>query len=103
MWSTDIAVWMCTQVALACNLGSAPTLPIIQAAYDREIFEGSSLHDKGLRVLEAKCDAEGAGGRFLCQVTYLSTSDPTQRLYFDIVAVARKGAEWELKSGLCKR
>lgn len=69
----------------------------------RQIMAGSALHDKGLRVLEAKCDAEGADGQFLCQVTYLSISDPTQRLYFDIVVVARKGGEWELKSGLCKR
>jgi hypothetical protein len=53
-------------------------------------------------VLEAKCD-DGAAGRFLCQVTFLSNDDPDQRLYFDIVAVARTDAGWELKSGLCKR
>jgi hypothetical protein len=33
----------------------------------------------------------------------ISKSDPTERLYFDIVAVARVGDEWTLKSGLCKR
>ena len=29
--------------------------------------------------------------------------DPSEHLYFDIVAVARAGDAWELKSGLCKR
>jgi hypothetical protein len=40
---------------------------------------------------------------FLCEVTFISKSDPSERLYFDIVAVARTAAGWELKSGLCKR
>jgi tripartite-type tricarboxylate transporter receptor subunit TctC len=40
---------------------------------------------------------------FLCEVTFTSKDDPTERLYFDIVAVARAGDGWELKSGLCKR
>jgi hypothetical protein len=87
MWGTDIANCMCSQVTLACNRGAAPTMAVSQAAYDREISAGSTLHDQGLRVLETKCDAEGADGRFPCQVTYLSTRDPIQRLYFDIVAV----------------
>jgi hypothetical protein len=39
---------------------------------------------------------------FLCEVTFISKSDPAERLYFDIVAVARAGDDWELKSGLCK-
>ena len=29
--------------------------------------------------------------------------DPTKRLYFDIVVIARLGDEWTPKSGLCKR
>jgi hypothetical protein len=40
---------------------------------------------------------------FLCETTFISKGDSTERLYFDIVAVARKGDGWELKSGLCKR
>jgi hypothetical protein len=61
---------------------------VIQSAYEREASNGSKLHDRGLRVLEANCES-GAAGRFLCQVTFLSNDDPSQRLYFDIVAVAR--------------
>jgi hypothetical protein len=37
------------------------------------------------------------------EVTFISRSDPMERLYFDIVAVARASDGWELKSGLCKR
>jgi hypothetical protein len=36
-------------------------------------------------------------------VTFLSIDDPTQRLYYDVVIAARSGADWQLKSGLCKR
>jgi hypothetical protein len=100
---TDIAVWACAIVALECNVGAVPNLPSIQAAYDREVTSGSKLHDKGLKVLEAKCDDRRSDGRFLCQVTFMSTEDPSQRLYFDIVAVAPVPDGWELKSGLCKR
>jgi hypothetical protein len=92
--------WICALSALACN--AAPDAAVIQSAYEREAEAGSKLHDKGLQVLEAKCHDDKANG-FLCEVTFISKSDPTERLYFDIVAVARAGAGWALKSGLCKR
>ena len=53
-------------------------------------------------VLQTKCHDDSAD-KFLCEVTFISKSDPTERLYFDIVAVARASDGWELKSGLCKR
>ena len=90
-------------LALACCRDeTVPTAETIQTAYDRESSEGSRLHDRGLRLVGAKC-YPGAAGRYLCQVTFLSRSDPTERLYFDVIAVAREGAAWALKSGLCKR
>ena len=54
-------------------------------------------------VIEAKCHdypCKRAGDGFLCEVTFISTADPTERLYFDIVAVARSGDNWEFTSGL---
>jgi hypothetical protein len=92
--------WVCGLVAMSC--GSVPDIAAIQAAYDREASAGSALHDKGLQVLEAKCHDEKSD-KFLCEVTFVSKSDPTERLYFDIVAVARADNGWDLKSGLCKR
>jgi hypothetical protein len=89
-------------LGLSCGADAAPDRSIIQAAYDREQEAGSKLHDKGLRVLAAKCN-NGAVGRFLCQVTFTSRDDPNQRLFFDIVSVTRAGGRWELASGLCKR
>jgi hypothetical protein len=59
----------------------------IQTACEREASAGSTLHDKGLQVLQTKCHDDSAD-KFLCEVTFVSKSDPTERLYFDIVAVA---------------
>jgi hypothetical protein len=97
-------VWACSLVGLSCEGG--PTLSTIQSAYEREAASGSSLHDRGLRVLESKCHGsagEHAGEKFLCEVRFISNGDPTERLYFDIVAVTRTGNNWELTSGLCRR
>jgi hypothetical protein len=100
MW--DFVLWACALAALSCGVVAPPNVSIIQSAYEREASSGSTLHDKGLRVIEAACD-NPAEGKYLCQVTFLSNDDPDQRLYFDIVAVARNDRGWELKSGLCKR
>ena len=101
MWTAGFILWACALVGISCG-GSTPNVTVIQSAYKREAANGSKLHDRGLRVLEANCES-GAAGHFLCQVTFLSKDDPDQRLYFDIVAVARTDKGWELESGLCKR
>jgi hypothetical protein len=98
MWQA--LVWACSLVGLSCN--SVPDMAAIQTAYEREASSGSNLHDKELRVLRAKCHDDSTD-RFLCEVMFISNSDPSERLYFDIVAVARTGDGFELKSGLCKR
>ena len=92
--------WMCALGAIFCP--AAPDAVVIQSAYDREASAGSKLHDKDLQVLQTKChDISGDG--YLCEVTFISKADPTGRLFFDIVAVARAADGWELKSGLCRR
>lgn len=98
MWQA--MVWACSLVALSC--ASEPDISSIQRAYEREASAGSALHDRGLKVIRAKCHDDSAD-KFLCEVTFISAGDQTERLYFDIVAVARVGNAWELKSGLCKR
>jgi hypothetical protein len=85
---------------MSCN--AAPDLTTIQTAYEREAAAGSKLHDKDLKVLQAKCHDDSKAS-YLCEVMFTSTTDTNERLYFDIIAVARKGGGWELKSGLCKR
>ena len=103
MW--QVAGWLCALVAVSC-CKPAPDIAVIQSAYEREASSGSALHDKGLQVLQARCHDAGTNSStsgFLCEVTFLSKADPEQRLYFDIVAVARANDRWELKSGLCKR
>jgi hypothetical protein len=96
----SVTLWVCSLVGLSCD--SIPNVSMVQTAYEREASAGSSLHDKGLKILKAKCH-DNAGGRFLCEVMFVSSGDPNERLYFDIVAVARTPDGWELKSGLCKR
>jgi hypothetical protein len=102
MWQSALGFLACSIVGVSCYVAPSPTAATIQAAYENEASQANGRHDKGLKVIEAKCD-DGAGGRFLCQVTFLSNDDPTERLYFDIVSVARAGRGWELRSGLCKR
>jgi|ERR1043166_9794996 hypothetical protein len=99
MWLA--AGWICALIGVACD--ARPGVAVIQAAYEREASVGSALHDKGLQVLQAKCHDRGGNDGFLCEVTFISKSDPTERLYFDIVAVAPAGKGWQLESGLCKR
>ena len=98
MWQT--VGWMCALVGMSC--ASLPDASVIQTAYEREASAGSKLHDKDLKVLQSKCHDDGTD-RWLCEVTFISQSDPSERLFFDIVAVARTDGGWELKSGLCKR
>lgn len=98
MW--QVVGWICGLVALSCR--PAPDIAAIQSVYEREASSGSALHDKGLQILQAKCH-DASADKFLCEVTFISKADPAERLYFDIVAVARADDGWELKSGLCKR
>ena len=98
MW--QVVVWACALIGTPCD--ALPDKATIQAVYEQEASSGKALHDKGLRVLGAKCHRNG-NGPFLCEVTFTSVSDPEQRLYFDIVAVAQTNEGWELKTGLCKR
>jgi hypothetical protein len=91
--------WLCALVAMSCN--SVPDIAAIQNAYEREASAGSAFHDNGLQVLQAKCHDDGTD-KFLCEVTFISKGD-AERPYFDVAAVARAGAGWEIISGLCKR
>jgi hypothetical protein len=101
-WQTALKLWVCSLIGLSSGVDTAPTVAAIQAAYDQEAALGTSKHDKNLMLIEAKCDA-GQNGRFRRQVTFLSKDDPSERLYFDIVAIARVEPGWRLKNGLCKR
>jgi hypothetical protein len=98
MWQA--AQWVCALVAMSC--GGAPSVAVIQSAYDREAGASSKPHDTTLQVLQAKCHDNGTD-KYRCEVTFISKSDPTARRFFDIVAVDRVADGWELKSGLCKR
>jgi predicted PolB exonuclease-like 3'-5' exonuclease len=104
MWQGEMwrgVKWLCALVAMSCN--SVPDIATIQTAYEREASAGSTFHDNALQVLQAKCQNDGGIDKFLCEVTFISKGDPAERFSFDIVAVARAGAGWELKSGLHKR
>ena len=100
MWQLGFGTLACSLIGWLC--APMPGAATIQGAYEREASSGSSQHDLGLRVREAKCHG-GDGGGYLCEVTFTSADDPSERLYFDIVAVARSNDGWTLTSGLCKR
>jgi hypothetical protein len=96
-----VLLWLCGIAGLQCG-SPRPDASIIQAAYEREESSGDERHSKSLRLLDASCETSAAD-TYLCQVTFLSIDDPTQRRYYDVVIAARSGADWQLKSGLCKR
>lgn len=103
MWYAKAISWACVSLGLLCGSESLrPASGDIQQAYEREASSANSRHDKGLRVLEAACSPDGTDA-FLCQVTFISASDPAQRLYYDVVSLARRASQWQLTSGLCKR
>jgi hypothetical protein len=91
--------WICSGTGYLCE---PPNASIVQRAYERESGAGSSQHDRELRVLDAKCGPSKTG-TYLCEVTFRSSADPDERLYFDVIRIARKGDGWQLESGLCKR
>lgn len=91
--------WLCALVAMSCH--SVPDIAAIQTAYEREASAGSTLHDKALHVLQAKCHDDGTD-KFTCELTFILKGDP-ERPYFDIVSVTWAREGWELKGGLCKQ
>ena len=93
-------VWACALIGMPCD--RLPDKATIQTAYEQEASSGKTAHDKGLKVLGAKCH-RNSDGPFLCEAMFTSANDPEQRLYFDIVAVGPTNEGWELRSGLCKR
>ena len=73
MWQIEFGTLACSLIGWLC--ASAPGAAIIQSAYERESSTGSTLHDIGLRVLEAKCHGSDAQ-RYLCEVTFTASNDP---------------------------
>ena len=55
MVMVGLALWACSLIGVTCD-ASTPDVAIIQSAYEQEASNGSKLHDRGLRVLEASCE-----------------------------------------------
>jgi hypothetical protein len=47
----------------------------MQSAYGLELGSGSSLHDRDLPVVEAKCHDDVTSERCLCEVKFIPTSN----------------------------
>jgi hypothetical protein len=80
---------------------AAPDLDVVQATYDFEISSGNPAHDKGLKLVQAKC-MNGQESAYICFVSFYSERDPDQRIYNSAAEIARIGGGWFLKGGLCK-
>jgi len=79
----------------------APDTGVVQATYDFESSFGNPAHDKGLRIIQARC-MKGEAAAFICFVSFMSEQDPDQRIYNSATEIARVGQSWLLKSSLCK-
>jgi len=53
---------------MSCN--SVPDIAAIQIVYEREAATGSTRHNNGLQVPQAKCHDDGTD-KFLCEVTLM--------------------------------
>ena len=80
-----------------------PSVPIVQAAYEREAARDDPRHDKNLEVVAVECGSAKIPGQYLCWVTFTSKVDPARSLYYDVAALEVANANWTLTSGLCKR
>jgi hypothetical protein len=80
---------------------AAPDPGVLQATYDFEISSGNPAHDKGLKIVQAKC-MKGQDSGYLCFVSFYSEQDPDQRIYNSAAEIGRTGGGWFLKAGLCK-
>ena len=99
------AVGISAAAVLMVNSANAlPDLNSIQTAYERELARGTRKHDPGLHVRAAECNPVALAGpeTFVCSIKFTTTKDRDERLYLDIVQVAREQTGWSLKSGLCR-
>jgi hypothetical protein len=81
---------------------AVPDAGVVQATYDFELRGGNPAHDKGLKILLAKCMNGPGAAAYICFVSFYSQEDPGQRIYNSAIEIARIGDGWFLKSGLCK-
>jgi nickel-dependent lactate racemase len=102
----SIVVALCALAASSTSHADTtgePSVANIQAAYEREAAREAARHDKDLEVLSADCSRAASSPQFLCWVTYASKNHSPRQLNYDVVTMERKGDEWELQGGLCKR
>jgi hypothetical protein len=105
--STILGGLLIALVGSPCLAREAPNLAQLQAAYEREASAGEKKaggkpHDKGLKIVAARC-LPGSEPTLVCSIDFVSSDDPDGRLYLDIIAVTETGDTWTLKSGLCRR
>ena len=102
MYQLATGLFLAITITSAAN-AATPTLDIVQSAYEREAARGDPRHDKNLKVLSVECAKGKIDNEYLCWITYTSTVDPANPLFYDVAAVADTQDGWALKSGLCKR
>ena len=98
------AVVIGAAVATAAQLGkgAAPSVTIIQSAYDAAKASAvAGRHYDDLVVENADCKALGPR-EFMCQVSFTRRLEANGRLYFDVVTMSDADERWQLTSGLCR-
>ena len=94
---------LCLLMGASTASDAPPTVPTLQAAYEREATGADVLHDRDLKILGIDCQADGSA-RFFCQVGFKKTSEPSDRVYLDAALVERRSdGDFKLLRGLCKR
>ena len=70
-----------------------PSVPIVQAAYEREAARDDPRHDKNLEVVAVECGSAKIPGQYLCWVTFTSKVDPARSLRSACAGPGRAGRD----------
>ena len=80
----------------------APTVPEVQAAYDRAAAAAGSLHDADLKVVQLDC-RRTEGVRYSCRVDFVRAASDASQVFLDMAIVERQSPDgWRLLKGLCR-
>ena len=63
---------------MALSMAAAPSVPDVQAAFDREAILSDGLHDRDLKILEADC-RPGENARYYCQVGFIMAGEGSEQ------------------------
>lgn len=93
----------CGLLVAYSGVQASPTIPGIQAAFDREALVADGKHDRDLKITGLDCTQE-QDSKYFCQVNFIRAEQHSGQVYLDAALIEQKGdGDWKLLKGLCRR